>query len=140
MSYALSLLTQAFPRARFVQGTEIGQFVAWATAKDQQEIKALVDRLNAGPPPEEAPVATVYPLKHILATTALNVLTAAVPKAKLTPDTEDTRRLTAFASPADQATIKEILDKIDVEGQAGGEPRGGLPAGGPDRRNRSTTR
>ena len=122
MSYAFSMLTQAFPRARFVLGTEVGQFVAWATAKDQEEIKALVDRLNAGPPPEEAPVATVYSLKHILATTALNVLTAAVPKAKLTPDTEDTRRLTAYASPADQATIKGILDKIDVEGDlAGGE-------------------
>ena len=122
MSYALSLLTQAFPRARFVLGTEIGQFVAWATAKDQKEIKALVDRLNAGPPPEEAPVATVYSLKHILATTALNVLTPAVPKAKLTPDTEDTRRLTAYASPEDQTTIKGILEKIDIEGDlAGGE-------------------
>ena len=112
---------QAFPHAKFSQGTEHGQFVAWATAKDQQEIKALFDRLNAGPPPEEAPVATVYPLKYILATTALNVLTAAVPQAKLTPDTEDTRRLTAYASPADQATIKAILEEIDVEGTPAGD-------------------
>ncbi len=122
MSYAISMLTQAFPRARFVLGTEVGQFVAWATAKDQEEIKALVDRLNAGPPPEKAPVATVYSLKNILAATAVTVLTPAVPKAKLTPDTEDTRRLTAYASPADQTTIKAILDKIDIEGElAGGE-------------------
>ncbi len=122
MSSAISMLTQAFPRARFVLGTEVGQFVAWATAKDQEEIKALVDRLNAGPPPEKAPVATVYSLKNILAATAVTVLTEAVPRAKLTPDTEDTRRLTAYASPEDQTTIKAILDKIDVEGDlAGGE-------------------
>jgi hypothetical protein len=118
MSYAISLLTQAFPRARFLLGTEVGQFVAWATPKDQEEIKALVDRLNAGPPPEEAPQATVYSLQHITATTALTVLTTAVPKAKLTPDAEDTRRLTAYASPADHAAIKQILEQIDVEGDA----------------------
>jgi type II secretory pathway component GspD/PulD (secretin) len=118
MSYAISLLTQAFPKARFLLGTEVGQFVAWASAKDQEGIQALVDRLNAGPPPEEAPQATVYSLQHITATTALSVLTTAVPKAKLTPDAEDTRRLTAYASPADHAAIKQILEQIDVEGDA----------------------
>jgi type II secretory pathway component GspD/PulD (secretin) len=121
MTYAISLLTQAFPRARFLTGTEIGQFVAWAAAKDQEGIQALVDRLNAGPPPEEAPEATVYPLQHITATTALTLLSTAVPRAKLAPDAADPRRLTAYASPADQATIKQILDKIDVEG----DPTGG---------------
>ena len=120
MSYAISLLTQAFPRARLLLGTEPGQFVAWASAKDHEGIKALVDRLNAGPPPEESPEATVYSLQHISATTALNLLTTAVPKAKLSPDTEDTRRLTAFASPADQAAIKAILEKINVAGDAAG--------------------
>jgi len=118
MTYAINLLTQAFPRARFLTGTEIGQFVAWATAKDQEEITALVDRLNAGPPPEEAPQATVYSLQHITAATALSLLATAVPKAKLAPDAEDPRRLTAYASPADQAAIKEILGKIDVESDA----------------------
>ena len=33
-------------------------------------------------------------------------------------DTEDPQRLTAFARPSDHETIQEILDKIDVEGDA----------------------
>lgn len=121
MSYAISLLTQAFPRARLLSGPEPGQFVAWASAKDHAGIRALVDQLNAGPPADEAPEATVYALQHITAATAMSLLSTAAPKAKLTSDTENPRRLAAFASPADQATIKAILAKIDVEGDPAGD-------------------
>jgi hypothetical protein len=43
-------------------------------------------------------------------------LASAVPTAKLSTDTRDPQRLTAWASPADQATIKAIVEQIDVEG------------------------
>ncbi|MCL4204504.1 MAG: hypothetical protein KJ000_18620 [Pirellulaceae bacterium] len=116
LPYALRLLTTAFPRAQFSAGIEPGQLLAWATAKDQQGIQELVDRLNAGPPAEEAPVAAVYSLKNITSASAQTILASAVPRAKLSSDARDLQRLTAWASPADQATIMAIVEQIDVAG------------------------
>jgi S-ribosylhomocysteine lyase LuxS involved in autoinducer biosynthesis len=116
LTSALRLLTAAFPRAQFSAGLEPGQLLAWATPKDHQDIQELVDRLNAGPPADEAPVAAVYSLKNITAATAQPILASAVPMAKLSTDTRDPQRLTAWASPVDQATIKAIVEQIDVAG------------------------
>jgi hypothetical protein len=66
--------------------------------------------------PDEAPTAAVYSVKNITAASAQTILASAVPMAKLSTDVRDPQRLTAWASPADQATIKAIVEQIDVEG------------------------
>ncbi|TVS15427.1 MAG: hypothetical protein EA424_16080, partial [Planctomycetaceae bacterium] len=116
LASAQRLLTSAFPRAQFSPGIEPGQLLAWATPKEQEGIRELIDELNAGPPPDEAPQAVVYTLRNINATNGLSILTTAVPQAKLTTDASDPQRLTAWATPADHANIEAILEQIDIEG------------------------
>jgi hypothetical protein len=118
--FAFRFLTTSVPDASFSPGAREGQVLAFATAKDHQRIQSLVDQLTKAPPPEQAPAAAVYTVKFITATTASEVLRKAVPKAEFTLDAADTARMTVWASPADQATVKSILEQIDVEGEAGG--------------------
>jgi len=115
----LDFLTATFPDARFALGAEAGQMVAWAAAKDHEEIKALVDQLNQGPSEETAPKASVYALKNISAADAMQVLEAAVPQAIFTAASDDPQRLTAWARPSEHDTITAILAEIDIEGDAG---------------------
>jgi hypothetical protein len=114
-AYALRLLGTAFPNARFSTGTDPAQIVAWASAKDHAEIKALIDRLNAGPPPEKAPAVVVYNLQFLEAAQAQTVLVAAVPQATLTLDPAAPQRLTVWATPDDHKTIDTVLKQIDIE-------------------------
>ena len=114
-SYVVSFLTNAFPEARFLQGAQPSQVVAWARPKDHEEIADLIDDLTAGPPPEKAPKAVVYNLKHVAAASANQVLRGAVPNATLTTDTADPQKLTALATRTDHEMIASILQDIDVE-------------------------
>ncbi|MBC8874123.1 MAG: hypothetical protein H8E44_32185, partial [Planctomycetes bacterium] len=114
-TYTTTFLTTTFPKARFTMGTQSGQLVAWATAKDHEEIKALIDQMNQGPPPTKAQ-ATVYTVKNISAQSAMQVLTSAVPMAKLSVDAADPQRLTAWARPSEHEMIDTILGEIDIEG------------------------
>ena len=118
--YTLAVFRTAFPKATFSAGAEAGQFVAWASAKDHAGIKALVEQMNAGPPPEQKPQVVLYTLKFITAAAASQVLQTAVPNATFTTDPDDPQRLTASARAADHETIKTVLDEIDVEGEGGG--------------------
>jgi hypothetical protein len=114
-AYALRLLGTAFPRARVSMGTDPGQIVAWATPRDHEEIRALIDRLNAGPPDELAPKAEIYTLEFLPAADALTLLQRAVPGAVLTPDPRDPQRLTAWATPFEHRSITDVLRQLDVE-------------------------
>jgi hypothetical protein len=113
-------LDHAVPDASFSPGAREGQMLAFATAKDHQRIAALVEQLTKAPPPEQAPAAAVYTVKFITATRRRTSCAKAVPKSQVHVDPADTARMTVWASPADQATIKSILEQIDVEGEAGG--------------------
>ncbi|MCH5373890.1 MAG: hypothetical protein JJ992_07940, partial [Planctomycetes bacterium] len=115
---AITLLSTAFPAAKFSAGTEPGEIVAWASARDHAEIKQLIDRLNAGPPPEQAPKAVVYTLQFIDATQVVQLLAKATPEANVTTDPDQPQRLAVWATPEDHATIESILGQIDVEGAA----------------------
>ena len=113
--YTVSFLIKTFPKARFTVGTDPGQLVAWASAKDHEKIKELVDELNKGLPPERAPKASLYVLENISGAEAIEVLQAALPDAIFTPATEDPKRLTAWAKPLDHQRIVDILQTIDIE-------------------------
>ncbi|HUT95740.1 MAG TPA: hypothetical protein VMY37_40165, partial [Thermoguttaceae bacterium] len=114
--YVLNFLTTAVPQARFVQGVEPGQLVAWAKPKDHAEIAKLVEQLTKEAPPEKAAKVAVYTLQSITATNAMQVITTAVPQAKVTLDTNDPQKLTVWARPSEHETIAGILKEIDAEG------------------------
>jgi hypothetical protein len=113
--YAGTFLAGVVPQARFTPGSEEGQMVVWATAKDHEQIKSLIEEMTKAPSPEIARQIAVYPLQHITAASASQVLTAALPRATLTTTPDDPQRLTAWATPADQKTIQAMLEKIDIE-------------------------
>ena len=115
-TYTTTFLTTTFPKARFTMGTQPGQLVAWATAKDHEEIKALIDQMNQGPPPDQTRGATVYMVKNISAADAMQVLQNALPQADFSPASDDPQRLTALARPSEHEMIDTILGEIDVEG------------------------
>ena len=76
-------LCDAFPKAKF-SGGEPGQFVAWASAKDHEGIKALFERLNAKPPPEDTEGDAVHAEVHHRPPPP-QVLRTAVPRRPLPP-------------------------------------------------------
>ena len=59
--YALSVFRSAFPKANFTLGADVGEFVAWASAKDHEGIQALVERLNAAPAARKRPQGGAVP-------------------------------------------------------------------------------
>jgi hypothetical protein len=44
--------------------------VVWATAKDHQQIRGLIEQMTEAPPPEIARQIAVYSLQHITAANA----------------------------------------------------------------------
>jgi ribosomal protein L12E/L44/L45/RPP1/RPP2 len=116
VTYALQFLTSAMPTARFTRGAQPDQVVAWATPKEHEQLRSLVDQLTEQPPLEWTPRATVYTTEFISAANASSVLMSAVPQAKITVDPENPQRLTAWAKPFEHDSIAAILAEIDIEG------------------------
>ena len=113
--YTGVFLAQVVPQAKFTPGSEEGQLVVWATAKDHAQIKTLIEQLQKAPPPELARTIKVYTLQHVTGDAALAFLQSAVRKAEVTADPADPQRINAWASPGDHKTIEEILKQMDVK-------------------------
>ncbi|MCS7238024.1 MAG: hypothetical protein NZ899_07120 [Thermoguttaceae bacterium] len=119
--YATRLLREAVPEATFALGADPSQLLVWATPEIHEKVRALVDTLFQRPPPEKAPRVEVYRLKAVTATTASQVLRAAVPEANLTVDSADPYKLTVWAAPQEHELIARILEQIDLPDQAAEE-------------------
>ena len=113
--YTGVFLAQVVPNAKFTPGSEEGQLVVWATAKDHAQIKTLIEQLQKAPPPELARTIKVYTLQHITAAAVIVFLQSAVRKAEVTADPADPQRINAWASPGDHKTIEEVLKQMDVK-------------------------
>ena len=68
-----------------VLGIEDDQIVAWATAKDHEKIKGLIDQFGE----EAASEIVVYSLKNITAANASTVLQTALPQANIMVDADN---------------------------------------------------
>ena len=71
MYYTGQFLAEVVPKAKFTPGSEEGQLVVWATAKDHAQIKTLIEQLQKAPPPELARTIKVYTLQHVTAAAAM---------------------------------------------------------------------
>jgi hypothetical protein len=96
--YTIRYLASAFPQAIISTGAAQGQLIVFATPRDHEQMKKLVDQINQGPPPELAPTAKVYPLKLASPTAALQALSRAVPDATLSI-APDSNQIVAWARP-----------------------------------------
>jgi hypothetical protein len=72
--YAGTFLASVVPQARFTPGSEEGQMVVWATAKDHEQIRGLIQQMTEAPPPEIARQVAVYSLRNITGASAAQVL------------------------------------------------------------------
>jgi type II secretory pathway component GspD/PulD (secretin) len=82
VTYAMQFLTTTVPNARITRGAQPDQLLAWATARDHQQLQTLVEQLTKEPPAETAPRVAVYTTRFITAANASSVLATAVPRAK----------------------------------------------------------
>ncbi|NLY00812.1 MAG: hypothetical protein GXY83_32370, partial [Rhodopirellula sp.] len=111
--YTMQFLRGVVPDATYTLGTGADQLVVWAKPEDHRKIAELVKQLTELPP-DQAPTVAVYTLDSALTYSGVTqVLSTAVPEARLTTGT-DPQQLIAFASPDDQKTIEEILAKLSA--------------------------
>ncbi|MBN2476468.1 MAG: hypothetical protein JXB62_17775 [Pirellulales bacterium] len=108
----LKLLQDMLPDAQLSIDPQTGSLVALAVPADQQAIKSTLDQLQSDEPDPNAPELVFYPLKQPAPESLLDVLENAAPKAKITL-APDGKHVTVYASPADQAVVKAIVDRVE---------------------------
>ncbi len=88
--------------------------MAFATAAEQETIKAAVEKLGSTTKPEQAPQFEVYRLSKMDPTSILPLVRNLFPSAKVTADSP-TRSLIVIAPLPDQKSIKALLDQLQPE-------------------------
>ncbi len=84
-----------------------------ATANEHELIKSLVLQLEEAAPDGDRPQMQLYPLPKTLDATVIATLKSLAPDAEVSPST-DGKQLVVVARPADQDTVKEMLDHLSA--------------------------
>ncbi|NQT12986.1 MAG: hypothetical protein HQ582_09560, partial [Planctomycetes bacterium] len=111
---AVEMLQELLPDVSFTVDAAAGTILAWGRKSDHATIAKTLERMSAQGPPELAPSAVVYTLESIDATSAMQVLRLAVPKAQVSPG-PGANQFVAWARPKDHEVIQTTLENIDVE-------------------------
>ena len=111
---AVQMLQELLPDVSFTADATAGTILAWGRKSDHATIAKTLERMSAQGPPELAPTAEVYTLEAIDATSAMQVLQLAVPKARVSPG-PGTNQFVAWARPKEHEVIRTTLENIDVE-------------------------
>ena len=112
---ALKVLQTLLPGATFALDPKTDQIHAHATPSQQATIKTVLEQIQASAPADKKPKLETYPLDAYAAEQLMKTLTAIVPEAKLSQDPQ-TGRLVAWATPAEQETIRGIVEKLGGAG------------------------
>ncbi|MCY2992126.1 MAG: hypothetical protein NTY19_30235 [Planctomycetota bacterium] len=107
-------LQTLLPNAKVTLDKAAGKLVVFGTPVEHETIKAALEKLGRGTTPENTPQLVVYRLTKTDPTTLITTLQPLVPEAKLAVDPQ-TKNLVAVAVPADQATIKQLLEQLQPE-------------------------
>ena len=110
----MSTLQTMVPGAKLSFDPRAGKLVAFATAAEQEAIKAAVEKLAVPAKPEHALQFQVYRLSKLDPATILPLLKILFPTARIVADTP-TKSLIAIASLGDQKAIKNLLDQLQPE-------------------------
>ena len=110
---AVQNLAVAVPKAHVRFDSASGRLVAWGTPSEQQEIKATLAKLMEAAP-SLARQVKVYHLDRSEPSAAVSLLQSLLPDARLSVDAS-TRSVVALATPAEHATIKTSLDRLESQ-------------------------
>ncbi len=105
------------PEARFSANAVQRTIVAWARPGDQEKIRATIEGLDPADDAAGARVSAVYAVPDTDSATLLQVLTAAVPDAKLVADTRS-GTVIAWARADQHETLKRAVDGLAAQGNA----------------------
>ncbi len=115
---AVETLGILFPAAKFTVDDKADQVMAYAQPKEQEAIKAAVAQMEANRPSEKQPRLEVYPIDLPESEKLVEQLQAAMPEIQATLDTT-LGRLLVFAAPEDQATVKQMVQKLGASVDGG---------------------
>lgn len=113
----LTDLVTEFPNVKVLTDAEPGELAIWATAAEHQVIGEIVEKLKMQPPAEEAYSLIAYSIKSADPASVLSVLQSLYPTTKLVLDTKS-RRLVAWTRPAEQQSIKSLIEQMDTDSPA----------------------
>lgn len=105
------------PEARFSANAVQRTIVAWARPGDQEKIRATIEGLDPADDVAGARVSAVYAVPDTDSSTLLQVLMAAVPDAKLVPDTRS-GTVIAWARADQHETLKRAVDGLAAQENA----------------------
>ncbi len=108
------LIGALVPTARVVPNAKAGSIAVWATPEEHETIRAAIDEMTSKGTDANAPKVVVYTLKSTSAANVVSALTTAVPEARLGVS-QNSRKLVAWARPADHETIRQALVELDTE-------------------------
>jgi hypothetical protein len=113
---AMTVLKALVPSGNIVLDPKLNQINAYATPSQQAVIKQVLERMEAGIPGEARRVLEVHPIGTLPQDFAaeaqlIATLKSIVPQAQLSWNA-DRQSLVAWATAADQETIKKALDKL----------------------------
>ena len=109
--YTMRFLAQSIPTARFTQGVQPDQIIAWAQPKVHEEIAELIEQVQGGE--ENAPKPVVYALKNVTAASVLTMLRSVAPQAVPMVGT-DPYQLVVWGRGEDQEKVKQLVDELSA--------------------------
>lgn len=113
----LADLTADFPTVKVLADAEPGELAVWAKPAEHEVIADIIEKLKQQTPPEEAYRLAAYPIVAADPTSVMSVLTSMFPSTKLVLDLKG-RRLVAWTRPAEQASIKSLIEQMDGDAPA----------------------
>jgi type II secretory pathway component GspD/PulD (secretin) len=115
----IEILGALFPDVKVVHDPTTNQLMAHATTDKQAAIESVLTQLRSGGS-DNKPRLERHPIKQANRDDLLATLKLIVPEAILRPDAQ-TNDLIAWATPAQQTTIRESIDKLGQRGTAAAE-------------------
>ncbi|QDU81212.1 Putative type II secretion system protein D precursor [Polystyrenella longa] len=103
--------------ARFGHSPDPYKMIVWATPAEHDEIKSIVDKLEAEETAVNSGEMTVYSLETVPASVAQSIIQAAHPSVRFGAS-PDNKKLVTWATPEQHVKIQEMVTKLDA--QAGG--------------------
>jgi hypothetical protein len=102
------------PNAKITTDTKAGRLVVLATPSEHEIIQGAMAKLGRGTTLDNTPQVETYRLTRVDPSTLLPLLQSLLPEAKVSDDAQ-TKTQIAFAVPADQQTIRALVEQLQPQ-------------------------
>ena len=109
----LKQLQTVLPNIQATVDATLGRLLVFAEPKDQEQVKAIVQKLGADID-EGGKQVVVYQPKHFDPAALATLVKQLIPRAEISSDPK-LRRVVVSASAANQAMVKSLVDQLDQE-------------------------